>query len=115
MIILLTVFFLFVIMPRHLERGNLASTSYLSNLVVESEFKQFLTNDTKCYNSTENNIGTQLAATQVPQGYSFMLCTGTYPESLPAEDVFQDTMFFAGNFTKLNYKVIRLYYWRPSG
>jgi hypothetical protein len=112
MIILLTVFFMFVIMPVFVEKGELSTTSYLASLIMDPDFRAFLTGAPACYNSTDMNNGTLLVGRQLPRGYSFMLCTGRYPESLPVADVYQDTMFFAGNVTDLGYKVIRVYYWK---
>lgn len=85
--------------------------SYLINLERDSSFRDFVTNNNACFNSTPQNNLTLLIQRYIPIEYDYVICTGPTVGALPEKDIYVDTLVHAGNYSETNFKTVKLYYW----
>jgi len=109
--IILTTIFMLAIMPKQVTNKPIERKSYLIYLEKDNEFRDFVMRNTGCFDSESNQEADNIIRKFLPNNFEFTLCSGTRLSELPAKLVFADTLFFSGNITETNFKVIRLYYW----
>jgi len=111
LVIVLTTIFVLTVIPRSSENKRDEQKFYLNTLEKNEEFRDFLINNNNCFNSTEDIVSVELLRGYVPLEYDFKLCIDDIPTDSPSKDVIVDTLFFSGNMTDVDTKIIRLYYW----
>ena len=111
LVVVLTTIFLVLIIPGRESLSRSKHSSYLINLEKNDDFRNFVTNNNACFNSTPANTATALIERYLPQEFDYTLCTGPKIESVPEKDVYIDLLVIVGNYTYTNFKTIRLYYW----
>jgi hypothetical protein len=106
--VILTAIIMLVVIPKH-NSINRERQEYLSSLVHDGEFRAFASAQSICTNSTD--IETERYVRRyLPKEYDYYFCRGAFPNELPNRNVYLDSIFFAGNYTVLNFKTLRLYY-----
>ncbi|MFH2020111.1 MAG: hypothetical protein ABIJ34_01775 [archaeon] len=110
-VIIISVFFLVAVIPRQYANFEKGRTSYLLKMENDEEFRTFVTANNVCFNSSQDNVATRLTSRYLPGIYSYIICTGPSVSSLPPQDISVDTLFFAGNYSSTNFKILKLYYW----
>ena len=111
LVVVLTTVFLVLIIPGQESLTRSKHPSYLINLETNDDFRNFVTNNNACFNSTPANTATGLIERYLPLEFDYTLCTGLKIESVPQKEVFIDSIVIIGNHTHTNFKTIRLYYW----
>ena len=110
LVIILSTIFLLVILPKQQQITETKSTPYLIYLEKDAEFRDFIISSNECYNSSSAEASSYVEK-YLPQELDYILCSGTKSTNLPEKNVFVDSLFFAGNISNVEYKIIRLYYW----
>jgi len=110
LVIILSSIFLLVILPKQQQNTETKSTPYLIYLEQDPEFRNFINSNTRCYNSSSNEAN-NFVKRYLPKEFDYILCSGTKATNLPEKNVFVDSLFFSGNISNVEYKIIRLYYW----
>ena len=110
LVIVLTTIFVLTVVPSTIENDREEQKFYLNLLESDIEFRDFLINNNNCFNSTQDLVAINKLKVYLPLEQDFKLCVDKIPEDLPPRDVTVDTLFFVGNYTDVDYKIIRLYY-----
>lgn len=110
LVIILSTIFLLVILPKQQQITETKSTPYLIYLEKDADFREFIQSNTQCYNSSSSEAS-KFIRRYLPQELDYILCSGTKTTNLPEKNVFVDSLFFSGNISNVEYKIIRLYYW----
>jgi len=113
-VIVLTLVFLVVVIPRQESLDIGQKKNILINLQDSEVFRDFVINNNGCFNSTPTNSVTLLINQYIPQEYDYKVCTGPKARTLPEKTVYIDSLMFAGNLSNTEFKTIRLYYWPKS-
>lgn len=108
-VVIVTTLFMTVVLSREPEQKSIKAEAFLINIENNPAFRAFVSQNNGCHNSPIN-----IMQDYVPSGYDYMLCINAKPANLPEQDVFVDMLFYAGNITNINYKIVRLYYWSKN-
>jgi len=111
LVMVVSTIFLLVILPKQNYRDNMQKESYLIHLEKDETFRDFITDNTACYNSTPKNTITVLVDRHVPKEFDYTICIDKTPTILPKKDIFIDSLVIAGNYSQTDFKIVRLYYW----
>jgi len=107
LVIVITSIFMFVIASKEQTRAEPEIGSVLAHLIDNSEFRNFVSENTGCFNSSFN----PMIAGYMKRNMDYMLCIQAVPENLPLKEVNVESQFLVGNYTNIEYKIIRLYKW----
>jgi hypothetical protein len=110
LVIIISTIFLLIIIPRQESLRRSELMDIFVNLEENEHFRSFASENLGCFGS-ENMIASDLIEPYLPESYDYYLCIGSTPDLLPRKDVFTESLFFSGNHTEIQNKVIRLYYW----
>jgi len=111
LVIVLSSIFLLVVVPKQASVERTENPSYLISLEKNSQFRDFVNANNGCYDSNQGAVINRLVVDYLPDEYDYTICIGRKASSLPQKNLFVDTLFVSGNYTNINYKVVRLYYW----
>lgn len=109
-VVVLSSIFLLAIVPQAANAPVTGRISYLVKLEKDENFRSFVNSNPGCFNST-NTLVDSLMQRYAQKKFDYVLCSGERASNLPSKTVYLDTLFFAGNITDTNYRIIRLYYW----
>lgn len=109
-VIVISTIFLIVILPRQESLNRAELKEVIINLEHNDYFRNFVSDNTGCFNSTNQTVS-NLIRTYLSDVYDYTLCIGVFPSSVPNKDIFVESLFFSGNYTETQNKIIRLYYW----
>jgi hypothetical protein len=112
LVIIFTTIFLIVLLQRQFSSTTLEKEKYLIELEKNTDFRNYLSQNTGCFNSSTSSSG--YIRQYLPSKFEYTLCINKLPEGLPGIDVYSDSIFFTGNITSPQSKKIRLYYWLTS-
>jgi hypothetical protein len=109
--IIITSIFMLGVFPK--QQANLAfeEVSYLAKLEKNSDFRIFAGGNDGCFNSTPKASINVLIESYLPARYDYIFCSNAKAQQVPQGKLYADTLFFTGNITQTNYKILRLYYW----
>lgn len=110
LVIVVSTMFLLVIIPKQNSLNRAELKEVLINLEDNPQFRSFSSENTGCYNSTNQTIS-ELIESYLAFAYDYNLCIGVLPDSVPDKDIFVESLLFVGNHTEVQNKIIRLYYW----
>ncbi len=122
LVIVITTIFMLVIIPQGSTNIIKEREPYLIYLQELPEFRNFVSNNDGCFDSGESNTVDNLIRRYLPDEYYYTLCLNARMQSsnylfnygTPQKEVHVDTLLFAGNYTNINIKTVRLYYWSES-
>jgi hypothetical protein len=109
LVIIFTTLFLMVLLQKQFSSSTLEKERYLVELEKETEFRNYLSQNTGCFGSSTSSSG--YIREYLPSRFDYILCINTRPEGLPEKEVYSDSLFFTGNITSVQSKIIKLYYW----
>ena len=112
LVVILTTFFMLVIIPNKTEIINVDKPNYLINLENDESFRSYISfSNNICYNSSQDNYATNAIDRYLPKVYDYWLCVEIIPGALPPTDVTIDSLVMVGNYSKPKFKIVRLFYW----
>jgi competence protein ComGC len=111
LVMVISTIFLLLILPKQNYRESMQKESYLIHLEKDETFRDFVTGNIGCYNSTPKNTITVLVEKHIPKEFDYTICIDKTPRTLPIKDIFIDSLVIAGNYSQTEFKTIRLYYW----
>lgn len=110
LVIVVSTMFLLVIIPKQASLSRAELKEVLINLEDNSQFRLYASQNTGCYNSTNQTVS-DLIESYLPSVYDYNLCIGILPSSVPDRNIFVESLLFVGNHTEVQNKILRLYYW----
>jgi hypothetical protein len=110
LVIVISTIFIFAIMPSE-SNEDFINQEYLSNLEKDDFFRDFASANTGCYNTLNANTATRSIERYLPPEYGYIICVGEKTEPPDKDRMFVDSLVIVGNHTKLNRKIVWLYYW----
>jgi hypothetical protein len=108
--IVLTTFFVLMLMPQESSMHESKKTSYLIYLESDPAFRELAATNDACFDS--GSEVDWIIRQYLPQNYDYVFCAGTSTGNLPHRSVYVDTLFFAGETSDVSFKTLRLYYWQ---
>lgn len=109
-VIVLSSIFLLSMIPKNINNPIPERVTYLGKLEYDSSFRDFINSNTGCFNSTHVGVRALLEP-YMKNRYDYELCSDANAGTLPQTTVNLDMIFFAGNISETDYKIVRLYYW----
>ncbi len=109
LVIVFTTIFLLALLQNQFSTPVNEKAEYLIELEKDSGFRNYVLQNTGCFNSTTSSSG--YIRRYLPSRLDYNLCIGTKPTELPVIDVYVNNMYFSGNLTSVQTKTIILYYW----
>lgn len=110
LVIIITTLFMTIVIPGESEQTISKQKEYLGKLENNPDFRAFVTGNTGCFGPSEMIYVQDYLSNQ----FDYRLCIDAKAVDLPDTDVFVDTLFYAGNITNIDYKIVRLYYWSKN-
>lgn len=109
LVIIFTTIFLMTLLQKQFSSPVIERSNYLIELEKNSEFRDYLSANSGCFNSTTTSVG--YIRQYLPSRFDYLLCISSGPNSLPESNVNVNALFFTGNTTSAAYKPVKLYYW----
>ena len=97
--------FLLIIIPSQQSVNERLTGNYLVLLQDNAEFRNYVINNNNCVNSSV------FIDKYLSEEIGYTLCVNKKSNNLPIKEIYVDTMFIVGNYSDINYKTVRLYYW----
>ncbi len=110
LVIVISTIFLVVIIPKQESISRTGLKDVLPELEENNEFREFSQKNNGCFNFTNQTIS-DLVGSYLENNFDYLLCINVFPDSVPDQNIYVETLYFAGNYSETKQKKIRLYYW----
>jgi len=109
-VIVLTAVYMLTILPQNADISASPNIDYLSKLQTNNDFRKLATQKQGCFDATDTDTN-NIIGKYIPPDFEYKICFDATFSALPDKEVSAESIFFAGNETDINYKVVRLYAW----
>ena len=111
LVVIVTTIVILYIVPKQSAIDTDTRKEHLIYLEDNPEFREFISGNIGCYGSSDSEISS-LVETYLPTGHDYILCSGSSISELPVKSrIYVDNLFFSGNISNIDYKIVRLFYW----